>query len=124
MKGTLGHRHGPWTHNHHHHGPHRHTRLPFKSRERADHHDHGERGHSHGLVDPSIVRSRAGVRAVALSLGSLAATAALQALVFALSSSVALLADLIHNVGDALTAIPLGVAFLLRSRRVEPGAGY
>jgi cation diffusion facilitator family transporter len=61
---------------------------------------------------------------VALSLGILAATAALQALVFALSSSVALLADLIHNVGDALTAIPLGVAFVLRSRRGERWAGY
>jgi cation diffusion facilitator family transporter len=61
---------------------------------------------------------------VALSLGILAATAALQALVFALSSSVALLADLIHNVGDALTAIPLGVAFVLRSRRGERCAGY
>ena len=123
MNGTLRHRHGPWAHDHHHHGPHRHTRLPFKSRERADHH-HGDRSHSHGLVDPLIVRSRSGVRAVALSLGILAATAALQALVFALSSSVALLADLIHNLGDALTAIPLGVAFVLRSRRGERWAGY
>jgi cation diffusion facilitator family transporter len=76
------------------------------------------------LVDPSIVRSRAGVRAVGAALGVLAVTAALQALVFALSHSVALLADLIHNLGDALTAIPLGLAFLLRSRRGERWAGY
>ena len=53
----------------------------------------------------------------------LALTAACQALVFALSGSVALLADLIHNAGDALTAIPLGAAFLLRSRRAERTAG-
>jgi cation diffusion facilitator family transporter len=124
MNGTLAHRHGPWTHDHHHHGPHRHARLPFQSHERADHHHHDEHAHTHGLADPSIVRSRAGVRAVAVSLAVLAATAALQALVFMLSGSVALLADLIHNVGDALTAIPLGVAFVLRSPRGERWAGY
>jgi cation diffusion facilitator family transporter len=83
---------------------------------------HGH-GHSHGLVDPSIVRSRAGVRAVALSLGILGATAAAQAAVYVSSGSVALLADLIHNVGDASTAIPLGVAFALRSARAERWAG-
>jgi cation diffusion facilitator family transporter len=64
------------------------------------------------------------VRAVTASLAILAATAVLQALVFMLSRSVALLADLVHNVGDALTAIPLGVAFLLRSKRGERWAGY
>ena len=85
-------------------------------------HDHGH-GHSHGLVDPSIKRSREGLRAVGLSLGVLAATAAVQAGIFVLSSSVALLADLIHNVGDALTAVPLGIAFLLRSARAERIAG-
>ena len=84
-------------------------------------HDHG---HSHGLVDRSIVRSRDGVRAVAISLGVLGATAAVQAVIFAASGSVALLADLIHNVGDALTAVPLGIAFFLRSARGEQIAGY
>ena len=84
---------------------------------------HGH-GHSHGLVDPSIVRSRAGVRAVALSLGILGATAAAQAAVYVLTGSVALLADLIHNVGDALTAVPLGIAFFLRSARGERLAGF
>ena len=81
-------------------------------------------GHSHGLVDPSIVRSRSGLRAVALSLGILGATAAVQAVLFVVTDSVALLADLIHNVGDALTAIPLGIAFFLRSARGEKLAGF
>jgi cation diffusion facilitator family transporter len=86
----------------------------------AEEHDHG---HSHGLVDDSIKRSREGVRAVLISLGVLGLAAGMQALVFALSGSVALLADLIHNFGDALTAVPLGVAFLLRSPRAERIAG-
>jgi cation diffusion facilitator family transporter len=84
---------------------------------------HGGHDHSHGLVDASIKRSRAGVRAVALALLILGLTAAAQAAVFALSGSVALLADLIHNAGDAATAIPLGVAFALRSARAERWAG-
>jgi cation diffusion facilitator family transporter len=86
-------------------------------------HTHGEHGHSHGLIDESIMRSHAGVRAVSISLGVLALTTALQALVFAASGSIALLADLIHNGGDALTALPLGIAFLMRSRRAEGYAG-
>jgi cation diffusion facilitator family transporter len=60
---------------------------------------------------------------VSRSLGVLAATAVAQALVFVASGSVALLADLIHNVGDALTAVPLGIAFVLRSARAERRAG-
>jgi cation diffusion facilitator family transporter len=86
-------------------------------------HDHAH-GHSHGLVDRSIVRSRAGLRAVGLSLAVLLLTAVAQVVVYTATSSVALLADLIHNVGDALTAVPLAVAFLLRSARAERGAGY
>ena len=89
--------------------------------------DHGAstsgHGHSHGLVHHSIKRSREGLRAVALSLGVLGATAIAQTLIFVLSGSVALLADLIHNFGDALTAFPLGIAFLLRSARAERLAG-
>ncbi len=80
-------------------------------------------GHRHGLVDPSIRRSREGLRAVALSLVVLTLTAGAQAVVFLAGGSVALLADLIHNAGDAATAIPLGVAFLLRSERAERAAG-
>ena len=63
------------------------------------------------------------MRAVLLSLGVLAVTAALQAAIFLASGSVALLADLIHNAGDALTAVPLGIAFVLRSARAERLAG-
>jgi cation diffusion facilitator family transporter len=75
------------------------------------------------LVDRSIVRSRAGVRTVAISLAVLGLTAAAQVAIFALCGSVALLADLIHNFGDALTAVPLGIAFFLRSYRGEKLAG-
>jgi cation diffusion facilitator family transporter len=92
-------------------------------------HDHGHdhslgHGHSHGLLDESIKRSRAGLKAVLASLVILGLTAGLQIVVFVLSGSVALLADLIHNAGDALTAIPLGAAFLMRSPRAEKYAGY
>jgi cation diffusion facilitator family transporter len=86
----------------------------------AAHHHHP---HSHGLVDESIKRSREGVRAVALALLVLGVTAAAQAIVFVVSGSVALLADLIHNAGDAATALPLGAAFALRSPRAERWAG-
>lgn len=86
--------------------------------------DHAHDGHSHGLVDPSILRSKAGVKAVGVSLAILLAASVVQLAVFLLSDSVALLTDVIHNGGDALTAIPLGIAFLLRSRRGEHWAGY
>ena len=85
-------------------------------------HDHDEE-HSHGLVDRSILRSRAGIRAVSLSLAILTATALAQAFIYTRTLSVALLADLIHNFGDALTAIPLGLAFFLRSLRGEKLSG-
>jgi divalent metal cation (Fe/Co/Zn/Cd) transporter len=60
---------------------------------------------------------------VSISLAVLGLAAGAQAVIFALSGSVALLADLIHNFGDALTAIPLGIAFFLRSFRGEKLAG-
>jgi len=86
-------------------------------------HGQGAHGHSHGLVDPSIVRSRAGVKAVAISLAVLVTAALVQVAILVLSNSVALLADLIHNFGDASTAIPLGIAFYIRSFRAEKIAG-
>ena len=86
-------------------------------------HDHEGHGHSHGLVDPSIVRSRDGVRTVSVSLVVLTVAAVAQTIVFVASGSVALLADLIHNYGDGLTAVPLGIAFFLRSARGERWAG-
>jgi cation diffusion facilitator family transporter len=103
----------------HSHGEHRHDHAHPHGHDHA----HGAHGHSHGLIDPSIKRSREGLRAVGLSLAVLGATAVLQTLIFILTGSVALLADLIHNFGDALTAVPLGIAFLLRSERAERGAG-
>jgi cation diffusion facilitator family transporter len=121
VKGDL-HRHGTLRHAHPHGGPHQHVSDRAKAHSHEDHGGHAHE-HSHGLVDESIKRSREGVRAVTLALAILGATAAVQALVFALSGSVALLADLIHNGGDALTAIPLGIAFALRSPRAERLAG-
>jgi len=86
-------------------------------------HDAHAHDHSHGLVARSILRSRDGVKTVAISLAVLGAAALVQVVVFILSDSVALLADLIHNFGDALTAVPLGIAFALRSLRGEKIAG-
>ena len=89
-------------HGHSHHGHH--------------HHGHGGHSHAHGAIDPEIAASAEGLAAVKWSLVGLVITAVLQAVVFWLSGSVALLADLIHNIGDALTALPLGVAFLISRR--------
>jgi cation diffusion facilitator family transporter len=114
------HRHGVNVHSHPHDGPHDHDAETG----RDDDHHHGEHGHTHGLVDPSIKRSRSGIRAVLLSLLVLGITALAQTTIFIASGSIALLADLIHNFGDAATAIPLGVAFLMRSERAEQIAGY
>jgi cation diffusion facilitator family transporter len=102
---TASHEHRDQDHHHH---------------ESLDHHGHG---HSHGLVDRSIMRSRQGLHVVGISLAILAVTAVAQGAIYIATDSVALLADLIHNAGDALTAIPLGAAFLLRSERAERGAG-
>lgn len=104
--------------------------LDLGVRKRApEHHDHDHRDvddhdHSHGLVDRSITQSRDGLRTVAISLAVLLVTALAQVAIFALTNSLALLADVIHNAGDALTAVPLAIAFLLRSRVAEKRAGY
>jgi cation diffusion facilitator family transporter len=114
-------------HEHAHGAPHSHSHEhgPGEAHGHSASHDHGgEHGHSHGLVAASIKRSRAGLRAVLASLLILGVTAALQLVVFVLSDSIALLADLIHNFGDALTAVPLGAAFLMRSFKAERYAGY
>ena len=78
-------------------------------------HDHGH-GHSHGVVDPTIATTARGIRAIKWSFVILALTSLVQLAVVALSGSVALLADTIHNLGDAGTAIPLWVAFALARR--------
>jgi divalent metal cation (Fe/Co/Zn/Cd) transporter len=126
LRGVV-HRHGDLIHAHPHEGPHHHDtdRRRAPRRRDQDHHEHAghEHGHSHGLVDESVKRSRRGLRAVTLSLAVLGTAAAAQLAIFLASGSIALLADLIHNFGDASTAIPLGIAFLLQSRRAERYAG-
>jgi len=78
-------------------------------------------------VDPSIATSERGIWAVKWSFAALFITALLQVVVVVLSGSVALLSDTIHNFGDALTAVPLWVAFALSrlgaSRRFTFGYG-
>ncbi len=86
-------------------------------------HDRRQR-HTHSAVDPSIATTSEGLRAVSWSFAILAVTAALQLVVVWLSGSVALLADTVHNFGDAATAIPLGIAFLLARRAPSPRFTY
>ena len=117
----AAHRHGELIHAHPHSGSHSHERdeEAGAAEQELRHHRHHQNGHSHshGLVDESIKRSRRGLRAVGLSLAVLGTTAAAQLAIFVATGSIALLADLIHNFGDAATAIPLGIAFLMRSER-------
>ncbi|MFP5022342.1 cation diffusion facilitator family transporter [Pseudonocardia phyllosphaerae] len=101
------------------------------------HHEHGHghgHGHSHGLrgfvgslfrphshdaadsVDDELESHADGIRAVKISLVILLATTALQVAVLLVTGSVALLADTIHNFSDALTAVPLWIAFVLAGR--------
>lgn len=86
----------------------------------ADGHDHetgGGHGHTHGVIDPTIASTERGIWALKWSFGILAVTAALQIIVVFATGSVALLADTIHNVADATTAIPLWIAFRLAQRK-------
>jgi cation diffusion facilitator family transporter len=95
----------------------------------GDHHEHSsfknkeEHGHSarhihmHGAVDPALLTTQRGLRAITWSFLGLLATALLQAGVVVVSGSMALLADTIHNVGDAATAIPLWIAFTLARKK-------
>jgi divalent metal cation (Fe/Co/Zn/Cd) transporter len=110
-------------HHGHHHGDAHEDHGGQHDHDHDHDHDHGH-GHSHGLVDRSITQSHDGLKTVALSLAVLLVTALLQVAIFATTNSLALLADVIHNAGDALTAIPLAIAFLLRSRVAERRAGY
>ena len=98
--------HGHENHNHGHNHGHHH-----------DHNHGGGHGHSHGVVDPSIATTTEGLWALKWSFVILMATALLQVAVVIMSGSIALLADTIHNFGDAATAIPLGIAFLFARRR-------
>jgi cation diffusion facilitator family transporter len=85
----------------------------------GSHHSHGDghgHGHTHGVIDASLTTTARGIWAIKWSFVILAITAALQLVVVFVSGSVALLADTIHNIGDATTAIPLWVAFVLARR--------
>jgi cation diffusion facilitator family transporter len=80
-------------------------------------HKHPGHGHLHGVVDPTIVTTARGLWAIKWSCVALLVTACVQLIVVAFSGSVALLADTLHNFGDAATALPLWVAFALARRR-------
>ena len=93
------------------------------------HNDHGHThyDHTHGTIDPGLLTTERGIWAVKWSLIGLGATALFQVVIVFFSGSVALLADTIHNVADAATAIPLWIAFTLArqqpSRRFTYGYG-
>lgn len=93
-------------------------KQPEKSN--GHHRAHGRQAHdhTHGVIDPSIMTTTRGIWAIKWSFVGLMATALLQVVVVLLSGSVALLADTIHNFGDAATAIPLWIAFLFA--RLKP----
>jgi cation diffusion facilitator family transporter len=104
---------------------------------KADDHEHGQgllarighlvRPHSHETadkVDAALEASAEGIRALWISLGVLGATAVIQAVVVVFSGSVALLGDTLHNFADALTALPLGVAFVLGRRPANRRYNY
>jgi len=77
------------------------------------------RPHSHDAsvsIDSELETSRKGMRALLISFVALMITAVVQALVFLVSGSVALLGDTIHNLADALTAVPIAIAFTLGRR--------
>src|SRR5215213_4726139 len=103
------------SHQHHDHGP-----WAVRTARRLGHQlEHLVRPHSHDAadkVDSAVESSREGLRTLWISLAILAVTAVGQAAVVVLSGSVALLGDTVHNLADALTAIPLAIAFLLGRR--------
>ncbi len=85
---------------------------PHGSTNRREKHDH-----THGAVDPSILTTERGIWAVKWSFFWLFVTALFQAVIVLYTGSIALLADTIHNVGDAATAIPLWIAFKLAQKK-------
>ncbi|HZB48393.1 MAG TPA: cation diffusion facilitator family transporter, partial [Mycobacteriales bacterium] len=106
-------------HDHDHHHDHDHGLLARLKHLVVRHsHDTADR------VDPALEASRAGMRCVAWSFAALLATALLQAGVVVVSGSVALLGDTLHNVADALTAVPLAIAFTLGRRAATRSYTY
>lgn len=92
---------------------------PERGRAARAHAPHGAQahGHAHAAVDPRLATTERGIWAIKWSFIILAVTSLLQVAVVLVSGSVALLADTIHNVGDALTAVPLWIAFRLARRK-------
>jgi cation diffusion facilitator family transporter len=84
----------------------------------------GGHGHTHGVIDPSLSSNERGIWAIKWSFVILAITAALQLVAVFWSGSIALLADTIHNIGDATTAIPLWIAFVLVKRKPTATFNY
>jgi cation diffusion facilitator family transporter len=110
-----GHHHDGHGHGHGHGHPHGGGRWPKLRHQLA----HLVTPHSHEAldkVDSAMETSREGMRTLWLSLAVLGATTVVQAMIVAVSGSVALLGDTIHNAADALTAVPLGIAFALGRR--------
>ena len=108
-------------HDHEHHDHEHGDQHPPSGRRSQVRHrvEHLVRPHSHDSadkVDSALESSAAGLRALWISLVVLGVTAAAQAVVAGWSGSVALLGDTLHNVADALTAVPLGIAFLIGRR--------
>ena len=85
-------------------------------------HQHGERKHNHGFVDPGLLKTQRGIWAIKWSFLGLGLTALFQVIIVYFSGSVALLADTIHNFSDAATAVPLWIAF--RLARVKPSKRF
>lgn len=73
--------------------------------------------HTHGVISPELFSTDRGLYAVRWSFAGLIATALIQLAIYSVTGSVSLLADTIHNLGDAATAIPLGLAFILSRRK-------
>ncbi|MGV9878466.1 cation diffusion facilitator family transporter [Streptomyces sp. NPDC003006] len=107
----------PNEHQHPHEHPHRHEHEHPRRHRRSFRHLLTPHSHdSADKVDTALESSARGIRALWVSLGVLGLTALAQAVVVALSGSVALLGDTVHNAADALTAVPLGIAFVLGRR--------
>jgi cation diffusion facilitator family transporter len=88
-------------------------------------HSHtGAHAHTHGVIDPGIASTQRGIWAIKWSFVLLAITAILQLVAVFATGSVALLADTIHNAGDAATAVPLWIAFRLAQRKPSPRFTY
>ena len=91
---------------------------------KSDHNHSSKHTHTHGFVDPSILATEKGIWAVKWSFVGMMVTAIIQVFIVSISGSVALLADTIHNFGDAFTAIPLVIAFSMALRKPSKRFSY